>query len=76
MLKQIWGSAFVIAIGAFIASVIIFLGIAFIMDAIYPNALLFGTILFIVVSAGAWYLANKSEKEFASNNPDAGADHH
>jgi hypothetical protein len=76
MAKQIWGSAAVIAFGAFIGSVVIFLGIAFIMDAIYPNALAFGTILFIAVSAGAWYLANKSEKKFAANNPEQGGDHH
>jgi hypothetical protein len=76
MAKQIWGSAAVIAFGSFIASLVIFLAIALIMDAIYPNALAFGTILFIAVSAGAWYLASKSEKKFAADNPDKGGDHH
>jgi hypothetical protein len=74
MWKQIWGPAVVIPLIAFAISVVLFLGIAFIMDALYPNALAFGTVLFILISAGAWYFANRSEKEFSANNPDA--DHH
>jgi hypothetical protein len=74
MWKQIWGPAVVIPLIAFAISVVLFLAIALIMDAIYPWALAFGTVLFIVVSAAAWVLANRTEKEHAANNPDA--DHH
>jgi hypothetical protein len=70
MRKEIWGPAVVIPVIAFVVSLVIFLAIAFIMDMIYPWALAFGTVLFIVVSGGAWYLAQKTEKEHAANNPD------
>lgn len=72
----IWGPALVIPIIAFGISVALFLGIAFIMDAIYPNALAFGTVLFVTISAAAWFLAQRTEKAHAESNPDRSADHH
>ncbi len=75
MRKDIWVPAVVIPAIAIAISVVLFLAIALIMDAIYPLALAFGTILFIVVSAVAWFLAQKTEKEHAANNPDQ-ADQH
>jgi hypothetical protein len=75
MRKDIWGPAVIIPAIAVAITVALFLGIAFIMEAIYPWALAFGTALFIVVSGVAWYLAQQSEKEHAANNPDQ-ADHH
>jgi hypothetical protein len=71
----IWGPAIIIPAIAVVISAVVFLGIAFIMDAIYPWALAFGTVLFLVVSAAAWYLAQQSEKEHAANNPDQGEHH-
>lgn len=75
MRMHIWGPAVVIPAIAVAITLVLFLGIAFIMDAIYPWALAFGTVLFVVVSAAAWYLAQQSEKEHAANNPDQ-TDHH
>ena len=48
----------------------IFALIAWTTYVLYPNSLAYGTFLFIVFSAGAWYLAQRTEKEHASNNPD------
>lgn len=75
MRTNIWGPAVIIPAIALAITLVVFLGIAFIMQAVYPMALAFGTVLFIVVSGIAWYLAQQSEKEHAANNPDQ-ADHH
>jgi cbb3-type cytochrome oxidase subunit 3 len=70
----IWGPAIVIPLVAFVASAVIFLSIALIMDMIYPWALAFGTVLFIAVSLGAWLLARRTEREHAARNPDQASD--
>jgi hypothetical protein len=70
----IWGPAVIIPVIAFAISVVVFLAIALIMDAIYPLSLAFGTALFILVSLGAWLLARRTEQEHAANNPDQRSD--
>lgn len=49
---------------------VIFALIAWTMDLVYPNSLAYGTFLFIAFSAGAWFLANRTEKEHAGNKPE------
>ncbi len=71
----IWGPAVVIPLVAVVFSMVVFLGIAFIMDAIYPASLTFGTILFIVISAGAWLLARRTEPADSGHQGDESTDH-
>ena len=75
MAKQIWGPAIIIPAVALIASVVIFLGIALFLDMFYDYSLWLGTLIFIVISAVAWMLASRAEKEFQEQNPDAGEHH-
>lgn len=76
MWKQIWGQAVAVSVIAVLVAFVIFAAIAWTTYVLYPNSLAYGTVLFIVFSAGAWFLANRSEKEFAANNPDHSADQH
>jgi membrane protein implicated in regulation of membrane protease activity len=70
----IWGPAVVIPLIAIAICAVLFLGIALIMDALYPNALAFGTVLFIIISAVAFVLARRTEQAHAASNPDEKSD--
>lgn len=72
----IWGPAVIIPLITIGIAVGLFLGIAVTMNMVYPNALAFGTVLFIVISAVAFFLARRTEQAHASNNPDQSSGHH
>lgn len=72
----IWGPAVIIPLITFAISIGLFLGIAIVMNLVYPNALALGTVLFIVISAAAFVLARRTEQAHASSNPDQSGDHH
>ncbi len=70
MWKQIWGQAVTYMLFTAVVTFVIFALIAWTTYILYPNSLAYGTFLFILFSAGAWYLANRTEKAHAANNPD------
>jgi hypothetical protein len=76
MNREIWGRAIAVPVIVAVVSFVIFAFIAWSTYALYPNSLAYGTFLFIVFSAGAWFLAQRTEKEHAANNPEQSADEH
>jgi hypothetical protein len=70
MRKDIWGPAIVIPLIVVPVSLAIFLGIMLFLDFFYDFALALGTILFIAISAGAWYLGRRTEISPAGSNPE------
>ena len=66
MWKQIWGQAAAIAVITVVVSIVIFVAIMLFLDFFYDFALWLGTLLFIGISAAAWFLGNRAEQDFLS----------
>lgn len=74
MNRSVWIPAIVVAVGVVALSIGLFLGIAAFLEIFHDFSLALGTILFLVVSAGAWLLARRTEREHEAANPDQASD--
>lgn len=74
MKSSVWIPAIVTPLVVVGVSLALFFGIAVFLEFFHDFALAIGTVLFIGISAGAWLLARRTEREHAARNPDQASD--
>lgn len=74
MNRSVWIPAIVVPLIVVGISLTLFFGIAVFLEIFHDFALALGTIMFIGISAGAWLLARRTERDHAAANPDQASD--
>lgn len=74
MQKSVWIQAIIVPLIVIGISLGLFLGIASFLEFFHDFALAIGTVLFIGISAAAWLLARRTEREHAARHPDQASD--
>jgi hypothetical protein len=76
MRRDIWGPAVIIPLVVVPVSLLIFLAIAIVLEVFHDFALALGTVMFVGISAGAWWLARRTEPTSTETASEETVDQH